>query len=265
MRIFKICSVLVMLLLALGATASAASERREPALTDEAVVDACAREANELNAAAWTCLGGALTYLESPGESSSTSDDVWTTRQVVAVPPPEESLSPSPDGPAPMGAGDPWDPWCEYGTSCERMKDPASKYILERKQNGAWGDHTGVRGTYDVILLTNLNGRQVRYRLGFEIDSGPSIVFDTKVNCVKNQLFDGTCGSFYTYKSVSNWWQGQMQYMDRIPNNRGDNYFSTVTGTIEPAGWGGGPIQLGGFTTSDFICPNNSSGNCYFP
>lgn len=111
----------------------------------------------------------------------------------------------------------------------------------------------------------HLNGRQPRWIVGMDIDSGSGMVIDFTINCVKDQVFDGTCGHFdVPDTTVYNYWQSAMIYGDRIPDHLPDNYFSTITGTIDPLTWEGEPIRIPTIYSQDFICPEGAS-LCYFP
>jgi hypothetical protein len=57
---------------------------------------------------------------------------------------------------------DDYDSWCENGSICTRN---VTLFISETKGNAAYGDLTGVIGTFDVVLRTNLNGRQGQWKL----------------------------------------------------------------------------------------------------
>lgn len=57
-------------------------------------------------------------------------------------------------------------------------------YVSETKGNAAYGDADGVIGSFDVVLRTNLNGRQPQWVGSLIKDSGPPIDFiNVFINC----------------------------------------------------------------------------------
>lgn len=230
-------------------------------------VERCVAEADRQNYDTWTCLGGTVTYLDTKpetqrdsiaerGDSNESSADQagWVTR--VVAPNAETTSTSSNDAVSVMS--DDWDSWCETGSICHRR---VSSYISETKGNGAYGDQNGAIGSFDLILKTNLNGRQPRYNVGLLKDTGPNLSVDSQVNCVKDQTFDGTCGQFDVPTVYIGTYRSGLIYGNRIADNAPDNYFSTLTGNFTPDGYG--TRSFATLRSQDFICPSGS-GNCTF-
>ena len=175
------------------------------------------------------CFGSTLSYIEpSPDDRGKQAEGGWASRTVGAG---ESQASATPMA----GTSDPDDSWCENASICH---SDISDYISKTKGNAAYGNQNGVIGTFDVVLRTNLNGRQPRYTVKYIRDTGPTLTIKGTVNCVKDQVFDGTCGHYSVgTRTVSSKYTSGLINADRIANDKPDNYFSTITGTLTAKGY----------------------------
>jgi hypothetical protein len=158
---------------------------------------------------------------------------------------------------------DDYDTWCENGSICHRK---ISSYISETKGNAAYGNQSGALGSYDVVIRTNLNGRQAQWRVTLIWDSGPSLDFnDTYVNCYEeiNNWPDTDCGDHYIGGPVisgSSWrWDSGIVYGNRLNNS--NEYYAAVNTYFTPSGY---PTYIAApLETQRFNCYGSS--NCVFP
>jgi hypothetical protein len=159
-----------------------------------------------------------------------------------------------------MGIFDDYDTWCENGSICHRT---VSNYIGETKGNATYGNSNGVIGTFDVVLRTNLNGRQAQWKVSLIRDTGPSLqFFNVQVNCWEeiNLLPDNSCvvhGAGAPF--VSGRWNSSTLFGNRLANS--NEYYGAVNGGFTPSGYPAYP--LGTLEGAYFNCYGND--NCYYP
>jgi hypothetical protein len=160
---------------------------------------------------------------------------------------------------------DDYDTWCEYGSVCHRFIN--SSYIEEVKGNAAYGNSSGAIGSFDVILRTNLNGRQARWNLYLIWDSGPNLNFlDDYVSCIQIVVFwpDISCGHHYAGNVPI---LGPHGYRYNSPTIYGNwlanaaDYKGEVTSLFVPDGYPAYGIQP--LDSLAFTCPSGD-GVCHF-
>ncbi|MFI5615391.1 hypothetical protein [Amycolatopsis sp. NPDC051903] len=155
---------------------------------------------------------------------------------IVPIPP---TVPPRADGRV-RGLDD-YDTWCENGSVCDRT---ISDNIGETKGNAAYGNSSGAIGSFDVVLRTNLNGRQAQWRVTSIHDTGPSLQFsDAQVNCWEevNLSPDNSCGVYGAGSpAVSARWDSGILYSNRL--NHSNEYYGAVNGSFTPAGYPAYPL-----------------------
>lgn len=119
-------------------------------------------------------------------------------------------------------------------------------------------------GSFDVVLRTNLNGRQPRWTLTIIRDTGPPLQFlRLQIDCRESVdvLPDNDCGSVdLGGPLVSGRWTSGLRYGPRLANS--NEYYAVVNGEFAPEGR---PAQvLGALQSKTFNCFGVRS-NCYFP
>lgn len=174
---------------------------------------ACVQEADEENLEQWLCVGPSLYEATEAGKTELVevvepdAERVATMDQAVAAVfnPASNSNGMTFLGSA-TGLGavlstDALDTWCENGSICARV---LSDYIGQVKGNAAYGNMSGVIGTFDIILTTNINGASPRFKGIFDWDSGPKLDFsNVKHNLMRTKddsnrwsdYVDGTSGN----------------------------------------------------------------------
>ena len=113
----------------------------------------CIHAATARQLAQWVCLGGTLQYTDLV--AGRQSQPAIRTEQIASDPVMLEDPPPPANGA--VAPTDDYDTWCEFGSVCHRA---ISDYIAETKGNAGYGNSRGAIGSFDVILRTNLNGRQ---------------------------------------------------------------------------------------------------------
>lgn len=213
--------------------------------------DACVNEGLSRAPKWWICVGSQLSY---PGMGASTGQPEIVTETV--------------SGEAILGAerlqGDP-DSWCEPYGLCH---DYYSRYTADTKANIWWGRGGELGGTFDMILRTNLNGRQPQWRLTLKRDSGPSINFSgMRFNCKKDISFrpDTSCGTRFADDDgsfrMTTWWFGKYVYGNRLEDS--DEYYTTITGTMKADGGWPAIGMNPALRSMNFNCYGTDK--CYFP
>ena len=146
----------------------------------------------------------------------------------------------------------------------------ASTGVLESKGNAAWGDQSGVRGTFDVALRTNLNGRSARWTVYLTVDSGPNILINEQwVNCYEdlNYWLDNNCGQHRVKAQggVTSWtinysvFKSPLLYGNRLENS--NKYYGQTSGRFAPSGFQ--TLVMSPLKSAEFECWG--TGNCVFP
>jgi hypothetical protein len=228
----------------------------EPAKTPKtdgaaAALAPCVELAVKTRTSQWVCTAAGLTAMQ---RTSSGAPTAAFTPVAPAVSPQQTDVS---------VLADDYDTWCENGSICRRK---LSAYIAETKGNTAYGNSQGVIGTYDVILRTNLNGRQAQWKVSLIWDSGPTLDFnDTYVNCYEenNNFPDSNCGDHYIGGPVigpSGWrWNSGTVYGNRL--NDSNNYYAAVNTLFTPSGY---PTYIAApLDSQQFDCYGTA--NCTFP
>lgn len=156
-----------------------------------------------------------------------------------------------------------YDTWCEYGSICHRK---ISSYIHETKGNAAYGNQSGVIGSYDAVVRTNMNGRQHRWTVTLIHDSGPSLRFSyAKMRCWQDRAWmsDLHCGDRgIGSPSVSRYnrtWTSSLIYGNYLANS--DDYYAQFLTNFTRYGYP--TYTAGALRTAKVNCFGND--NCYFP
>ncbi|MCO1339385.1 hypothetical protein BJH93_10855 [Kocuria polaris] len=164
----------------------------------------------------------------------------------------------------PAKGGDHYDTWCETGTICKRK---ISSYIYDVKGNGAYGNEKGAIGSYDVIVRTNLNGRQATWTVTRIWDSGPSLKFTSSYQRCWEQraaLSPRSCGAHsLTGVTLSS---GTYRNVKKIKGNylkNSNNYKGIFSTKFTPKGYS--TYTASNLDTGTFNCYRTSSDICYFP
>ncbi|WP_434739376.1 hypothetical protein [Micromonospora sp. SH-82] len=244
-------ALLISAMAAPGVAMAGPSEVRK---SDEggAALAPCIKLAAKQRASQWVCTAEGLTAI-----TRSPAGQVITAFTAVA---------PAAGRAEGSGVGvlaDDYDTWCETGSICRRK---INNYAAETKGNAAYGNTSGVIGSYDVVLRTNLNGRQAQWRATLIWDSGPTLDFnDTYVNCYeeRNNLPDANCGDHYVGGPVigpSGWrWDSGTVYGNRLVNS--NEYYADVNTLFTPSGY---PTYIAApLRSQQFNCYGTS--NCVFP
>ncbi|MEV0269894.1 hypothetical protein AB0H43_14040 [Hamadaea sp. NPDC050747] len=211
----------------------------------------CIETAIAMRPNAWVCTGYGLTIVDEGGTATFTSIS-------PAVPETTEDL---------RGASilsDDYDTWCETGSICHRK---INSYAEETKGNAAYGDSSGLIGTYDAIIRTNLNGRQGQWKVTLIWDGGPALNFyDVYIHCKEeiSNFPDSNCGDHYAgaprIGSFLWRWDSGTLYGNRLANS--NEYYANLNLIFDPDG----PYtahSAGTLSTSQFNCYGTS--NCVFP
>lgn len=228
---------------------------------------ACVSEALDRSIESWTCMGGTLSYFEDsdhesvqePGETDAPS---VVSEQVVPAVAAEQSSS-TPSGFAVMAASAPSnDYWCEPTPRCTNIY---SDYKGKAKGNVVWGTANGVSGTFDIVIHTNLNGRQSQAQVQLYKDSGPPLTFSNlAVECQHVGNAWG-CGSSFADDSdgkvrlSAKAWNGPIIYGNRLSQK--GTYYDLVTGRVRPDGEA--VLPMPSLAGPKFVCPTGN-GNCKF-
>jgi hypothetical protein len=263
-----ITALFVLLTLFVSGPAQAAPP--DPAKTGSGVPDTlqpCIGEALSSKAQQWVCSPAGL-EIQVDGNGRSRARNQTPNVEPSQAPSPGEgrnqhSQEDSSGDVELMAGGTEYDTWCENGTICRRN---ITRYISETKGNAAYGNQYGVIGSYDVILRTNLNGRQANSSLAFVWDSGPSLSFyNTGIRCMEYATSTRpalNCG----WHDASPMWVGPSKHRadsGLIYGNRLNNsnvYVNFAHTYFTPTGYGSYvAAQLEGM---DFYCWG--TGNCYF-
>lgn len=212
---------------------------------------------------AWSCLGGQLSYerVEAGGDSVTVREQITMTSAVTdrTISGAQSSAGTVAPLATPNGSDD-W--WCESGQPiCTTKNDYQSK----TKGNVAYGNSSGVVGTYDIVISSNLNGRSSKATVQLYRDSGPSLTFsDLRIVCdhVGNAF---GCGSKYADKGdgrvyVSKKWIGPEVSGNKLAQT--GRYNDRVTGKVTPAG---APVLImPSLAGAKFDCKSGSE-LCTFP
>ncbi|SCL26922.1 hypothetical protein [Micromonospora inyonensis] len=230
-----------------------------PAPASEPQPEPCVSLALSRGADLWTCNAEGIMEVEVDDQTGEPQPPVYTP-----IPQPVVQVGPSPSD---AGTMDDWDTWCETGSICRR---PISRWINETKGNTAYGNRSGVIGTYDLIIRTNFSGRQPRHDLSLIWDTGPSIDFnDVYIRCRedRNNLPDLNCGDHFvggpTIGPAYFRWNAGTTYGNRLANS--NPYYADVTAEFWPTGY---PMYTAApLRTQKWYCPPDvgSDTSCYFP
>lgn len=224
----------------------------------------CIGEALSSKAQQWVCTAEGL-EVQIDGNGKANGRNKTPGGQLAPTSPPENNRTqqgpPASSGEIMTMAYDDYDTWCETGTICRRT---ITSYISETKGNAAYGNQNGVIGSYDIILRTNLNGRQANSRLSFIWDSGPSLsFFNTGIRCYEYAVPGINCG----WHDIPAMWVGPTKYRSdsgTIYGNRLNNsnvYVNFAHTYFTPTGYN--PYVAAQLESLDFNC--FGTGNCYFP
>lgn len=149
-------------------------------------LDACVQAATERRIDNWTCVGGML-YFSDPAQVSSAEP------RAERIAPDIGSATMQTSAVAAVGSEPDYDTWCENGSVCTTE---ISDWLSATNGNAAYGNSSGVTGTFDIVLRTNLNGRSARWSVRAYHDSGPALTFsNARVTCI--QVGFAQCGSHY--------------------------------------------------------------------
>ena len=203
----------------------------------------------------WVCTGKGVTY-ESKDSSGKTQQHYTAITQ--------RRLVTSSRG-AVINASD-YDSWCETAPVCHRK---VGNYVEEVKGNAAYGNQNGVIGTFDIVIRSNLNGRQVQWRVAYIWDSGPSIKFEyPQISCWDRNpigVWYG-CGSYVVTngstapKVSSGSWRWDSRRLDSARLEQDDTYHGAHDTYFAPSGYPRYAAAI--LNTGDFNCFSN--GTCKF-
>ncbi|GAB3602671.1 hypothetical protein GCM10027411_08860 [Microbacterium aureliae] len=267
-----------MLVLTLAPPAQAAPPEGVPAGSP---LDQCVSAATAAKHQQWTCLGGELTI-----EKDSNGKAVGRTERIAAELPAQANVpGASAQKPmfstasfttktatvaaassirvVPMKGGDFYDTWCETGTICSRS---ISTYASETKGNAAYGNQSGVIGSYDVIITTNLNGRQGQWVVRTIWDSGPGLNFNSPtLHCRQKDFWAALdCGNhgYYSHRLTSSNYRytSNTLYGNKLVNIA--DYYGQFKVQFTPDGYP--PYNATALNTRVFHCPSGGS-RCFFP
>ena len=272
--ISSLLSAIAALILSAGivsAPASAAAQETKPVQVEDALMP-CVNQAVAQGIQQWTCTAEGL-YVQRDATGKVKHDSKgkvaldFHEMKAPGYQKVTERLSPAEAERllAPKSAAalaDEYDTWCDYGSICPRL---VNDYIFETKGNAAYGDQNGAIGAYDIILRTNLNGRQANNTLHIYHDSGPSLGFaDTWLNCFEMRPFSTSlsCGEVpllpFTVTASSRHYTSGLKYGNYLAN--ANQYMTTVSYSFLPAGYNMYiPPSL---YNPEFTCP--TSGNCKY-
>ncbi|WP_155855496.1 hypothetical protein, partial [Actinotalea ferrariae] len=187
------CSATAALLVA-GPAAVAIEPAQDSDAIETQVIEACKQAAAEVGAASWSCANGQLAYT-LPGDDSLSEPRLADVPGMRSINPYRDSKKLAEPGFETMSiSSTDYDGyWCENTTStCTRYPN---SYIAITKGNVWYGEGSNYVGQFDVVLKVSLNGRQPIFYGTWDHDSGPAVNFSSqRINCVKDQTFDGNCG-----------------------------------------------------------------------
>lgn len=258
-----IASTFVLLSLFVAAPAQASGEKAGSGVPDS--LQPCISEALASKAQQWLCSPNGLeVQVDRDGKAAARGQAVErpTPATTLGTVRSQQQRPNTSDGEIElMAGGTEYDTWCENGTICRRK---INGYISETKGNAAYGNQYGTIGSYDIVLRTNLNGRQANSSLAFIWDSGPSLsFFNTDIRCKEYSNPALNCG----WHDAPSMWVGPSKYRadsGLIYGNRLNNsnmYVNFAHTYFTPTGYNyyiAAPLE-----TLDFACWG--TGNCYFP
>lgn len=158
--------------------------------------------------------------------------------------------------------GDDYDTWCETGSICHREK---TDYIGETKGNAAYGDKTGVLGSYDVIIKTELKGRRANTTISTYWDSGPALAFtNTRSQCLQHSTIPKICQNHSYPAATLSSASYKKKYGEVFGNglvNAGKYNYKFMT-DFTPKGKV--RYTAGVLSAKLFTCPKGK-GTCYYP
>ncbi|MHA7275655.1 hypothetical protein ACX80O_03890 [Arthrobacter sp. Hz1] len=200
----------------------------------------------------WVCTGEGLSVsTDAKGKPVQQFTALQAEAQLEGESPPSFSI-----------LADDYDTWCECGDVCRRK---ITSYIAETKGNAAYGNTSGVTGSFDIVIRTNLNGRQANSRVTRIWDSGPALAFtSSRIRCWETATFrPSTCGSHdagnVTVSSSSKRHTSGLIYGNRLNNS--NEYYNQFTSYFTPTGYPRQSIRA--LNTLQFNC--YGADNCYFP
>lgn len=235
-------------------------------------LELCVATAVEQKIQQWTCTAeGLYVQRDASGKVKRDSDGKSSLEfhemKSLGYREPTEKVSPSKAESllAPVSAAalaDEYDTWCENGTICDRL---INDYIAETKGNAAYGNQNGAIGAYDVILRTNLNGRQANNTVTIYHDAGPSLGFtNNTIYCfeVPIGVFAQPCGETppvsFTVSQSNRKYSSGLKYGNYLAN--ANPYLTQVRTSFLPAGYN--MYEAAPLTNKTFNCPK--SGNCRY-
>lgn len=272
--ISALSSAIAAVILAAGivsAPANAAAQGTKPVQVNDALTP-CVTTAVEQKIQQWTCTAEGL-YVQRDANGSVQHDSTGKAtldfhemkapgyhRSTERVSPAQAERLLAPESAAALA--DEYDTWCENGSICERL---ITDYIAETKGNAAYGDQNGAIGAYDVILRTNLNGRQANNTVTFYHDAGPSLGFtNASIGCYEMRPFTTSlsCGEVallpFTVTASSRRYTSGLKYGNYLAH--ANPYLTDVSYEFLPSGYNMYiPPSL---INKEFNCP--ASGNCRY-
>jgi len=159
-----------------------------------------------------------------------------------------------------------FDTYCEHTAICTRYR---SAYISWTKANASYGNSSGGIGSFDIVLRTNLNGRQMRWRTEFWHDSGPALRFENVfIYCREDNTGpDSNCGSHGADGGDGDFYIGTGSYRSGFINgnrlNDSNDYYATISGYFFPSGYPRYIITT--VRSAQVNCYGGSDDYCYFP
>lgn len=136
------------------------------------------------------------------------------------------------------------------------------------KGNATYGNQDGVIGAFDIVIRTNLNGRQAQWRVFWYHDLGPSLSFASgRINCREDVALapDSYCGSFFVDRGDGAFplppdvTSPPLIYGDRVTDS--NEYYGQISGYFTPRGYP--RYTIGALNTARMNCYGTD--NCYFP
>lgn len=215
--------------------------------------ESCVKAAVKRKTQRWTCIGPVL----------KTGDKFET----IALDPAAASEARSKSGATNRAFEEDDDTWCEFGSVCTNN---INSYSSKTKGNAAYGDGDGLVGNYDLILKTNLNGRQAQWTVTIIHDNGPGIIFNNQyVNCFEQvQLFpDSVCGAHSVpdaYVTSSNrTFNSGILYGSYLSDS--STYYGAYNGQFYPVDNTDLYLSAGELESQRFNCFGRGDDICYFP
>lgn len=221
----------------------ASATSSESALASGSNLDTCENLVGQLQPHNWACVSGVMTY-ENAQDGSSGTIEYYEPQTFTQMPK--------------SRTADDLDTWCEPAGICQRQR---TIYSEETKANAAYGDSSGARGSFDIVIRTSLNGRSQRWFYTIISDTGPAVTVTPLITCIEEWFVFVNCGD-YSLQPVRVGTRHDWAVVNGAPLNSDDKYHSDYSGGIVTPG--GFAVPISPIHSRYWVCPPNAE-PCAYP